>query len=76
MSLEEVECFLIQKALARFDGNVREVAKALGLSGSALYRRRPKSQKVGHIAPLDCDALGGTGHASTLSTQRSANRHL
>lgn len=39
MSLEEVECLLIKKALARFDGNVSRAAEALGLSRSALYRR-------------------------------------
>jgi DNA-binding NtrC family response regulator len=39
MSLEEVECFLIKKALARYDGNVSRAAEALGLSRSALYRR-------------------------------------
>jgi DNA-binding NtrC family response regulator len=39
MSLEEVECFLIQKALARFEGNVTRAADVLGLSRSALYRR-------------------------------------
>ena len=39
MSLEDVECFLIKKALARFDGNVSRAADALGLSRSALYRR-------------------------------------
>jgi DNA-binding NtrC family response regulator len=39
MSLEEVEAFLIKKALARFDGNVSRAADALGLSRSALYRR-------------------------------------
>ena len=39
MSLEEVECFLIKKALARFEGNVSRAADALGLSRSALYRR-------------------------------------
>ena len=39
MSLEEVEGFLIRKALARHDGNVSQAAKALGLSRSALYRR-------------------------------------
>ena len=39
MSLEEVECFLIQKTLARFEGNVSKAARALGLSRSALYRR-------------------------------------
>ena len=39
LSLEEVERVLIQKAIARFDGNVSAAAKALGLSRSALYRR-------------------------------------
>ena len=42
MSLEEVESFLIKKALARYDGNVSEAAEALGLSRSALYRRFQK----------------------------------
>jgi DNA-binding NtrC family response regulator len=39
MSLEEVESFLIRKALARHDNNVSHAADALGLSRSALYRR-------------------------------------
>ena len=39
MSLEEVEAFLIKKALARYNGNVSQAAGALGLSRSALYRR-------------------------------------
>ena len=39
MSLEDVEGFLIQKALARYDGNVSQAAKTLGLSRSAMYRR-------------------------------------
>ncbi|HEX4809063.1 MAG TPA: sigma-54 dependent transcriptional regulator [Bryobacteraceae bacterium] len=39
MSLEEVEEFLIKKALARYAGNVSHAASALGLSRSALYRR-------------------------------------
>ena len=39
MSLEDVEQFLIKKTMARYDGNVSQVAKALGLSRSALYRR-------------------------------------
>ena len=39
MSLEDVECFLIKKAMTRFGGNVSQAAKALGLSRSALYRR-------------------------------------
>ena len=39
MSLEEVEAFLIKKALARHEGNARKAAEALGLSRSAFYRR-------------------------------------
>jgi transcriptional regulator of acetoin/glycerol metabolism len=39
LTLEEAERLLIQKALARYDGNVSQAAKALGLSRSALYRR-------------------------------------
>lgn len=39
MSLEEVESLLIRKALARFEGNVSNAARTLGLSRSALYRR-------------------------------------
>jgi len=39
MSLEEVETFLIKKALSKFAGNVSQAAQALGLSRSALYRR-------------------------------------
>ena len=39
LTLNEAERTLIQKALARYDGNVSHAAKALGLSRSALYRR-------------------------------------
>jgi DNA-binding NtrC family response regulator len=42
MSLEDVEAFLIKKALARFGGNISQAAEALGLSRSALYRRLEK----------------------------------
>jgi DNA-binding NtrC family response regulator len=42
MSLEDVESFLIKKALERYEGNVSEAAEALGLSRSALYRRFQK----------------------------------
>ena len=38
MSLEDVEAFLIKKAMAKY-GNVSHAARALGLSRSALYRR-------------------------------------
>jgi transcriptional regulator of acetoin/glycerol metabolism len=39
MNLEDVERFLIKKALSRYEGNVSRAADALGLSRSALYRR-------------------------------------
>ncbi len=39
LTLDEAERVLIEKALARFDGNVSRAAEALGLSRSALYRR-------------------------------------
>lgn len=39
MSLEEVESYLIKRALARAGGNARQAAEALGLSRSAFYRR-------------------------------------
>ncbi len=42
MSLEDVERFLIQKALTRYEGNVSRAARALGLSRSGLYRRMKK----------------------------------
>jgi DNA-binding NtrC family response regulator len=42
MSLDEVERYLIQRTLVRYDGNVSQAAKALGLSRSAMYRRLQK----------------------------------
>ena len=42
LSLEEVEGLLVQKAMARYSGNVSEAARALGLSRAALYRRLEK----------------------------------
>ncbi len=39
MTLDDAERLLVQRALERYDGNVSEAAKALGLSRSALYRR-------------------------------------
>ncbi len=42
MSLDEVERWLIQKTLARAEGNVHRAAEALGLSRSAMYRRLQK----------------------------------
>ena len=46
LSLEEVEHYLIKKALARYEGNISQAAEALGLSRGALYRRL---QKFGEI---------------------------
>ena len=45
MSLEDVEALLVQKAMARYGGNVSQAARALGVSRSALYRRL---EKYGH----------------------------
>ncbi len=42
MSMEEVEKFLIQKTLARCEGNVRKASESLGFSRSAFYRRLEK----------------------------------
>jgi DNA-binding NtrC family response regulator len=42
LSLEAVESILIQKALARAQGNITQAAEALGLSRGALYRRMEK----------------------------------
>src|SRR5271169_2617973 len=42
MSLDEVERHLIQRTLARHDGNVSKAAQTLGLSRSAMYRRLQK----------------------------------
>ncbi|MGE3766375.1 MAG: sigma 54-interacting transcriptional regulator, partial [Kofleriaceae bacterium] len=39
MTLEQVEKYLIERALAAQGGNVSEAARVLGLSRSALYRR-------------------------------------
>ena len=39
MTLDEVERYLIRRALERYEGNVSRAADALGLSRSALYRR-------------------------------------
>ena len=39
MTLDDAEKYLIQKSLARYQGNVSRAAEALGVSRSALYRR-------------------------------------
>ncbi|MCB1096657.1 MAG: sigma-54-dependent Fis family transcriptional regulator [Verrucomicrobiae bacterium] len=42
MSLDEVEEYLVKKALERHGGNVSKAAETLGLSRSAFYRRMEK----------------------------------
>ena len=42
LTLEEVERVLVEKAMARYAGNVSHAAAALGLSRTALYRRLEK----------------------------------
>jgi DNA-binding NtrC family response regulator len=42
MSLEEAESLLISKALARYNGNIRQAAEVLGLSRGTFYRRMEK----------------------------------
>ena len=41
-TLDDAERHLIEKALQQFDGNISRVAKSLGLSRAALYRRLSK----------------------------------
>jgi transcriptional regulator of acetoin/glycerol metabolism len=42
MQLAAAERMLIRNALDRFNGDVQEAARALGLSRSAMYRRLEK----------------------------------
>jgi two-component system NtrC family response regulator len=42
MTLDQVERHLIEKLLEQHQGNISRVAKALGLSRAALYRRLEK----------------------------------
>jgi DNA-binding NtrC family response regulator len=42
MTLDELEGQMIRQSLAHYDGNISRVAKALGLSRGALYRRLEK----------------------------------
>src|SRR5204862_3440005 len=53
MRIEEGEGLLIKKARARFDGKVSQAAKALGLSRSAVYRRRQRYGLVASSGPAE-----------------------
>ena len=74
MSLEEVEAFLIKKALARYNGNVSHAANALGLSRSALYRRLQRYGSVIQVAggPLQAQTRSRTAHAAAGAGGRTA----
>ena len=48
MTLDELEAQMIRQSLAHYEGNISRVAKALGLSRGALYRRFEK-----HSIPYD-----------------------
>ena len=48
MTLDELEVHMIRQSLAHYEGNISRVAKALGLSRGALYRRLEK-----HEIPFD-----------------------
>jgi DNA-binding NtrC family response regulator len=48
MTLDELEARMIRQSLAHYEGNISRVAKALGLSRGALYRRFEK-----HGIPYD-----------------------
>jgi DNA-binding NtrC family response regulator len=42
MTLDEMEASMIRKTITFYDGNISKVARALGLSRGALYRRMEK----------------------------------
>lgn len=46
MTLDEIERVTIRQALARYEGNLSQVAQALGISRAALYRRLEKYHLV------------------------------
>jgi two-component system NtrC family response regulator len=61
MTLEQVERLMIEQALRQHSGNISRVAKALGLSRTALYRRL---ERHGLGAGIDQDGdPGGVGGA-------------
>ena len=64
MSLEDVECFLIKKALARFDGNVSQAAKALGLSRA---RSLPAPAALRPLVDDECRMSKPNGSMATRS---------
>jgi DNA-binding NtrC family response regulator len=50
MTLDELEAHMIRQSLQHFAGNISQVARALGLSRGALYRRLEK-----HEIPFDAE---------------------
>lgn len=47
MTLEQAEAWLVERALARCDGNLQRVAEALGVTRQTLYRRMEKYELRG-----------------------------
>ena len=46
LTLDEIEYIAIKKAYEKYNGNVSQMASALGLSRQALYRRMEKYHLV------------------------------
>lgn len=58
MTLEQVERHMIEQALGQHAGNISRVAKALGLSRTALYRRLERHGLGGADADVGADGRG------------------
>jgi DNA-binding NtrC family response regulator len=58
MTLEQVERHMIEQALHQHAGNISRVARALGLSRTALYRRLERHGLGGAEADAGVDGLG------------------
>ena len=67
MTLDQVERLMIEQALRQHGGNISRVAKALGLSRTALYRRRERhglaDGGAAGMADTDVDRSDGGGDA-------------
>jgi DNA-binding NtrC family response regulator len=63
LTLEQVERLMIEKAMQQYQGNISHVAKALGLSRAALYRRLEK-----HGMGSEADGDGDGAQAGSEGT--------
>ncbi|WMW81881.1 sigma-54 dependent transcriptional regulator [Undibacterium cyanobacteriorum] len=69
MTLDQVEKLMINKALDDHAGNLSRVAKVLGLSRFALYRRLEKHQIVVGEAEADSDSKDAANASTTKASQ-------